>query len=195
MGQINLFGAQRVLAVFALAWLAIAFALIAGGPAKAQPSLPDYVIAEYGTPPEWTDAPLPQDIQDAIEIVFVDSLERSEWGNRESRALEVIRAHGDPRVAWLITDMMRFTWRETFDDALANTAAELLGIELETPQRWHELTDHLIAWDVPSYPGYLDQKRAIFTRFLDGWDDIFREGDIDWRMVSWGGVMIDQSAL
>jgi len=77
---------------------------------------------------------------------------------------------------------------------LADTAAGLLGIELETPQRWHELTDHLIAWDIPSYPGYLPHKRAIFTRFLDGWDDIFIEGDIDWRMVSWGGVPIDDRA-
>ncbi|MEO1542658.1 MAG: DUF3179 domain-containing (seleno)protein, partial [Pseudomonadota bacterium] len=63
--------------------------------------------------------------------------------------------------------------------------------ELDTPQRWHELTDHLIAWDIPSYPGYLDTKREIFTRFVPGWERIFVEGNIDWRLVSWGGVLID----
>jgi hypothetical protein len=40
-------------------------------------------------------------------------------------------------------------------------------------------------------PGYLDTKRAIFTGFVPGWDRIFVEGDIDWRLVSWGGVLID----
>jgi hypothetical protein len=48
-----------------------------------------------------------------------------------------------------------------------------------------------MAWEVPDYPGYLDAKRAIFTGFIPGWERIFVEGDIDWRMVSWGGVLID----
>ena len=43
----------------------------------------------------------------------------------------------------------------------------------------------------PAYPGYLETKRAIFTQFVAGWDRIFVEGDIDWRLVSWGGVPID----
>ena len=34
-------------------------------------------------------------------------------------------------------------------------------------------------------------KRAIFTSVVPGWDKIFVEGDIDWRHVSWGGVLID----
>jgi len=67
----------------------------------------------------------------------------------------------------------------------------LLQIKLRTYQRWGEITDHLIAWDIPSYPGYLEAKRAIFTHFVPGWDRIFIEGDIDWRLVSWGGVRID----
>ncbi len=90
--------------------------------------------------------------------------------------------------------MMRFTWRSEFDDALANTAATLMEKELQTPHRWGEVTDHLIAWDVPSYPGYLNAKRAIFTHFGPDWDKLFVEGDIDWRLVSWGGVPIDNRA-
>jgi len=159
--------------------------------AQGAPELPSYITEEYGTPPAIPRGELSQETMDALQTVFVDSLERSEWGNRESLALEVVGGTGDPRLAWVITDMMRFTWRQTFDDALADTAAGLLGIELETPQRWHELTDYLIAWDIPAYPGYLQHKRAIFTTFIAGWEDIFVEGDIDWRMVSWGGVQID----
>ncbi|MEM7197348.1 MAG: DUF924 family protein, partial [Pseudomonadota bacterium] len=50
---------------------------------------------------------------------------------------------------------------------------------------------HLIAWDVPAIPGYLEYKRAIFTSIVPGWEDLMVEGDIDWRLVSWGGVLID----
>ncbi|MEL6980694.1 MAG: DUF3179 domain-containing (seleno)protein, partial [Pseudomonadota bacterium] len=37
-------------------------------------------------------------------------------------------------------------------------------------------------------------KRTIFTHAVPGWDKIFVEGDIDWRLVSWGGVLIDDRA-
>ena len=180
--------------LWALAALAI-FGLSQPAMAQGTDQLPAYVTQEFGTPPAIPQGAVAPEIMDALQIVFVDSLELSAWGNKESLALEQIALTGDPRLAWIITDMMRFTWRETFDDALAQTAAGLLDIELQTPNRWHELTDHLIAWDIPSYPGYLPHKRAIFTRFLAGWDDIFVEGDIDWRLVSWGGVPIDDRAF
>ncbi len=189
----KVWNSTSVRAVLALSVL-VTFGAGQGAVAQEVSPLPSYVTQEYGHPPAIPQGAIAPEITDALQVVFVDSLERSEWGNTESLALEQVRLSGDPRLAWIITDMMRFTWRQTFDDALAQTAAELLGIELETPQRWHELTDHLIAWDIPAYPGYLPHKRAIFTHFLDGWDDIFVEGDIDWRMVSWGGVPIDDRA-
>ena len=43
----------------------------------------------------------------------------------------------------------------------------------------------------PPPPDYLRAKRAIFTSLVPGWDKIFVEGNIDWRHVSWGGVLID----
>lgn len=153
--------------------------------------LPDYVIDQFGAPPAIPDGPLSQDLQDAVRIVFIDSLPQSTWEAEQISALVEIAQSKDPRLAWIISDMMRFTWRETFDTALADTATSLLGIELQTHMRWREITDHLIAWDIPSYPGYLDAKRAIFTHFVPGWERIFVEGDIDWRLVSWGGVLID----
>ena len=59
---------------------------------------------------------------------------------------------------------------------------------------WGNVTDHLIAWDIPAPPDYLGYKRAIFTNIVPEWDRIFVEGDIDWRHVSWGGVLIDDRA-
>ncbi|MEM6727094.1 MAG: DUF3179 domain-containing (seleno)protein [Pseudomonadota bacterium] len=173
----------------------LVFSAIVAPSANAQASdLPDYVIAEYGTPPPIPEGPLSQDLQNAIRVVFVDSLANSAWGRDQSIALTELVDSGDPRLAWIIADMMRFTWRLEFDNALADAATTLLDIELDTFRRWGAITDHLIAWDIPTYPGYLDTKRAIFTQFLPGLEDIFVEGEIDWRHVSWGGVLIDDRA-
>ncbi|MEO0823706.1 MAG: DUF3179 domain-containing (seleno)protein, partial [Pseudomonadota bacterium] len=162
--------------------------------AKEASALPDYVIAEFGHPPAVPEGPLPEALQAAVRIVFIDSVTESVWGPDQARALDEIAASGDPRLAWIISDMMRFSWRQQFDDALAQAATRLLKIELETPRRWGEITDHLMAWDIPAYPGYLEAKRAVFTNFVPGWERIFVEGDIDWRLVSWGGVLIDDRA-
>ena len=153
--------------------------------------LPDYVIAEFGAPPAVPDGPLPESLAAAVQTVFHDTLENSAWGRDQDIALFEIAESGDPRLAWIIADMMRFTWRLEFHNALSNSAGQLLGIEFDSHERWDIITDHLIAWDIPAYPGYLDTKRTIFTRFLPGMERIFVEGDIDWRIVSWGGVLID----
>lgn len=160
-------------------------------PAKAQTTLPDYVIEQFGQPPATPTGPLSQDLQNAIRIVFVESLEQSNWSRDQEAALYEITESKDPRLAWIIADMMRFTWRAAFDDALANAAADLLNLTYDGPNRWHQITDHMIAWDIPAPPNYLETKKAIFTQFVPGWDEIFRTGNIDWRMVSWGGVLID----
>lgn len=171
----------------------VVFSLLLPVPSEAQEvdHLPDYVIEQFGTPPAIPDGPLAQDLRDAVRVVFVDSLAQSEWSSAQTTALAEISQSKDPRLAWVISDMMRFTWRAEFDDALAKAASDLLEIQLQTHQRWGEITDHLIAWDIPSYPGYLDTKRAIFTNFVPGWERIFVEGNVDWRLVSWGGVLID----
>jgi len=159
--------------------------------AEALEPLPDYVIEQFGQPPAVPDGPLPDDVKSAVRTVFVDSLPESSWGDAETAALDTIVRSGDPRLVWTIGDMMRFTWRKAFDDALADAAGKLLGVEIKTLQRWGEVTDYLMAWDIPSYPGYLPVKRAIFTKFVPGWGRIFVDGEIDWRLVSWGGVLID----
>ena len=158
--------------------------------AQSEP-LPDYVIEKFGTPPPIPTGPLPEHLQSAVRVLFIDGMDNSHWSDEKQTALSEIVDAGDPRVAWVITDRMRFVWQTHVDDALANAAADLLGITLKTPARWGELTDHLIAWDIPSYPGYLEGKRAIFTQFVPGWERIFVEGNINWHLVSWGGVNID----
>jgi hypothetical protein len=52
-------------------------------------------------------------------------------------------------------------------------------------------THHLIAWDIRAPPNYLTTKRAIFFGVVLGWEELFVDGAIDWRHLSWGGVKID----
>ncbi len=177
-------------AAAALLALAALVAPLAAGADGAKPLAP-HVIAEFGHPPATPDGPLSPEIEAAIRAVFIENLAEYGWGANEQAALDAIAQSGDPRLAWIVSDLMRFAWRTSLDDALGRTGAALLGIEYETRQRWGELTDHLIAWDIPAPPGYLEVKRAIFTTFIPGWERIFVEGEIDWRHVSWGGVLID----
>ncbi|MDA8870086.1 DUF3179 domain-containing protein [Rhizobiaceae bacterium] len=159
--------------------------------AREAKALPDYVVTQFGTPPPVPEGALSGEMKQAVRVVFIDSLAQSLWGAEQTDALATIARSKDPRLAWIISDMMRFTWRPEFDNALAEAAAGLLEIDLKSTSRWGEITDYLIAWDIPAYPGYLEAKRAIFTNFVPGWSRIFVEGDIDWRQVSWGGVLID----
>ncbi|PSL18511.1 DUF3179 domain-containing (seleno)protein [Shimia abyssi] len=168
-----------------------ALVTISAGPRVYAKALSSHVIEQYGAPPGVPEGRLPPAVREAVHVVFEESLEQSAWGQDQETALREIAESGDPRLVWIISDMMRFTWRRNFDDALAAAAETLLQVELKTPQRWGEITDYLIAWNIPAYPGYLDTKRSIFTNFVPGWERIFVEGDIDWRMVSWGGVLID----
>ena len=162
--------------------------------AEESAPLPDYVIEEFGEPPAVPEGPLSEALKAAVKIAFIDSMAQSAWGRDQTIALDEIAESKDPRIAWIITDLMRFVSGQELNIALADTASTLLGIEPPRQNQWGIITDHLIAWDMPAPPDYLAAKRAIFTSLVPGWDKIFVEGDIDWRHVSWGGVLIDDRA-
>lgn len=159
--------------------------------AQSAKDLPAYVIREFGKPPAVPEGPLAAPLQAAMQTAFVDSFAQSRWGDAQATALSEIAASNDPRIAWLIADMMRFVSDPGLHTTLSNAAADLLEIKPPRQNHWEIVTNHLIAWDIPAPPGYLPVKRAIFTANVPGWEKIFVEGDIDWRMVSWGGVFID----
>ena len=174
--------------------LAAALMLVApAGVASAMggDDLPDFVSEEVGTPPELPTGPLSAEVSTAVQVAFVEGLQDRRWGDEQTAALGVIRNSGDPRLAWIVSDLMRFTSGRQLGLELGGVASDLLGKELRSQSPWGNVTDHLMAWDIPAPPEYLEAKRAIFTNIVPGWDQIFVEGDIDWRHVSWGGVLID----
>ncbi len=173
-----------------------ALILILAAPLKAQSAgdLPDYVTEEFGVPPEVPKGELSQTVQNAVRVAFVESMQNSSWDRDQETALIDIAASNDPRLVWIISDLMRFTSGQRVNRALRDAASSLLGKKMPRRNAWGEVTDHLIAWDIPAPPGYLNVKREIFTSAIPGWERIFVEGNIDWRHVSWGGVPIDDRA-
>lgn len=170
---------------------AVLFVWSIGGHAEEPDALPDYVVERFGERPAIPNGPLSAELQAAVKAAFVDSMEQNSWGRDQTIALGAIAESGDPRLAWIISDLMRFASSQQLNSALTISAAKLLGSDPPRQNQWGIITDQLMAWRVPAPPDYLTAKRAIFTNMVPGWDRIFVEGDIDWRLVSWGGVLID----
>lgn len=113
----------------------------------------------------------------------------------DPEAMDRVVAAGDARVGWLLSDLMRFAGAGDVavvaEGFRSLTGADVLGSDISTT--WLDLTNHLIAWDLPAPPGYRADKEALFVALEPGWAPFFADADadIDWRLVSWGGVRID----
>ena len=119
----------------------------------------------------------------------------------DQQDLDVVAGSGDARLAWLLSDLLRFAGEPTDQDRLVAAFATLTGADLGTREErersvWVSLTDHLIAWDLPAPPEYRELKAALYEQVEPAWEPFFADDDaaIDWRLVSWGGVYIDDRA-
>ncbi|TCL00564.1 uncharacterized protein DUF3179 [Shimia isoporae] len=195
MGKAKNNGCFQVITLTVISVLSVAFVSLLSMPSEAQTrELPDYVVEQFGTPPPIPDGDLPAELRAAVEAAFVTSVSQARWEAEEQAALQQVAESGDPRLVWLISDLMRFITNGQLNAQLVGASERLLDVDLGEQGHWGGVTDQLIAWDIPAPPDYLKTKRAIFTGIIPGWDDIFVEGDIDWRLVSWGGVLIDDRA-
>ncbi|MEP5731030.1 MAG: DUF3179 domain-containing (seleno)protein [Sulfitobacter sp.] len=158
---------------------------------QARAPLPDYVVAEFGTPPIIPTGPLSKPVADALEEVLVFAVNQADWTPSNTIAFDTIAQAQDPRLVWTLTDMLRFAWHPEFRAALADVAEAILGTSFRSGTQRADIINKLMAWDMPDYPGYLGHKRSIFTNYIQGWENIFVEGDIAWHLVDWGGVNID----
>ncbi len=130
--------------------------------------------------------------RDAIDTLMGERLQRGVIDELSFEAIVTLGESGDPRVAWWLADLMRVAFDADLAGRLTSAQQELLGIELERFGAWGDTTDHLIAWDIPAPPDYLTYKRNAYITIEPRWEPLFADGtDIDWRLVSWGGVYID----
>ena len=162
--------------------------------AARQAGLTELVIERFGTPPEIVDGPLDKNVMEAMDIVFIEGMQSGIWGEEQTEALQAIADSGDVRLTWLVSDLMRIAGSSALRTALVDAADSLLEKAIDRNNGWGDTVDHLIAWDIPAPPDYLDFKRSVYTLIVPEWEKIFIKGDIDWRHVSWGGVRIDDRA-
>jgi hypothetical protein len=141
-------------------------------------------------PPEVPTGPLEPSLVEDIEVLI------SSLGSRPDReAIVRIGESGDARAAWLLADFLRFVQVGPSADAAQSAFERLTGASIaEIPfgAAWVDASNLLINWDLPAPPEYLDFKRRLFALAEQRWEPFFDEdAPIDWRLVSWGGVFID----
>ncbi|MYA74270.1 MAG: DUF3179 domain-containing protein [Acidimicrobiaceae bacterium] len=164
---------------------------------EANPSADDDTtsaeISPFGPAPASPSGPLDPALEADLNILF-DSLRT----NTDLESIDRVGASGDPRAAWLLTDIIRFVRIGEILERTSNAWESLTDVSIpanESP--WGFTTNHMIAWDVPAPPGYINWKRQLFELVEPRWAPLFDdpEATVDWRWVSWGGVYIDDRAI
>ncbi len=180
--------------------LALAAALLAGCSDARQATAPadepgaGAAAEAFGPAPAVVDEPLAAEVDGSLDLLIGTAA----VGGLDRDALEVVAQSGDARIAWLISDLLRFLQGGAEEDALVSAFVELTGVDVRDDpgfgeSAWLSVTDHLIAWDLPAPPDYRERKAELFLAVEPAWEPFFADADseIDWRLVSWGGVLID----
>jgi hypothetical protein len=142
--------------------------------------------------PEVSDGPLAPAVVTDLELVLGD------LGNFvDPDAISRLGGSGDARLAWLLSDLLRFAQRGFVGDTTTAAFEALTGADVTAELPWRQVTDWLIAWDLPAPPDYVEWKRRLYEFAEPAWAPFFddADADIDWRWVSWGGVLIDDRPL
>jgi len=158
--------------------------------ALARAALPRGSVRDFGPAPAVPTGALSPKVQAAVDKVFIDGVSDG-WTTQQNQAIEVINNSKDPRLAWIATDLLRFVQGGSVSRQLHKTLQQLLNLKGNNVDIWNNATNRLMAWDIPAPPNYIKYKSKIFTTVAPEWKPIFIKGDIDWRFVSWGGVLID----
>ena len=119
----------------------------------------------FGPAPLVPEGPLSEEVARALDVAFGENLQAVDWGDKQDEALRTISRSRDPRLAWIISDFMRIAGRSGLMGDLASVATELLGEDLRTSNPWGDTTDYLIAWRIPSPPGFVARSSAAPRRY------------------------------
>ena len=160
--------------------------------------LRNYLGYEFPPAPDTPTGPLDQAVIDTLEVIWLGV----ELGGFSGATVASLADSDDARLAWIVSDLLRFFPYGDIHDGAVSAFERLTGVRLaDDPvaarSRWQSVTDHLIAWDLPAFDGYVDYKHRLFLLVEPRWEPLFDDpdADIDWRLVSWGGVRIDDREL
>ena len=147
----------------------------------------------YPAPPSVPDGPLDHATAESVGRLLENLFEVG-W---DVTAAADVASQGDARVAWLIADLLRFYQAGPGRDELLAAFTDLTGAEPDPDQVdfvW--AMNHLIAWDLPAWEGYADVKERVYAMVEPTWQPFFDEDHgVDWRLVTWGGVLADTREL
>jgi len=159
---------------------------------------------DFGTAPDFTTGDLNPEAVDLLAAFNSSlSLGLSQLTTVfEPEQLDQLVQTGDTRLLWFLADLLRFPLEGTLNQGdVIDAFAELSGADITAggpagDNPWTNASNRLIAWDLPAFPGYLDAKRHLFTTLEPQWEPLFADdADVDWRYVSWGGVLIDDRVV
>ena len=117
----------------------------------------------------------------------------------ETARIRRVGESGDIRLAWMIVDMLRFVppGPSGVHGALVTAFSRLTGQPEEAVDFWVKASNYLISNDVPAPDGYRQWKGTVYTTLVEEWAPFFDDADaaVDWRLISWGGVGIDDRPI
>ena len=161
-------------------------------------ALRNFLGYEFPPAPDTTTGPIDQLTVDILEVIWAGL----ELGGFDGGLVASLADSGDARLAWILSDLLRFFYVGDIHDGAVSAFERLTGARLNDDpvaerSSWQSVTDHLIAWDLPAFDGYADYKHRLFLLVEPRWEPLFADPDstIDWRLVSWGGVRIDDRAF
>ena len=160
--------------------------------------LRNFLGYEFPPAPDTPAGPIDSAAVDILEVIWAGL----ELGGFDGGLVAGLGDTGDARLAWILSDLLRFFYVGDIHDGAVSAFQRLTGVRLNDDpvaerSRWQSVTDHLIAWDLPAFDTYADYKGRLFTLVEPRWQPFFGDPDaaIDWRLVSWGGVRIDDRPL
>ena len=160
--------------------------------------LRNYLGYEFPPGPEVPTGPVDPLAVDTLEVIWLGL----ESGGFTGHTVAGLADSGDARLGWILSDLLRFFPYGDVHDGAVSAFEELTDVRLaDDPvaesSRWQSVTDHLIAWDLPAFDGYPDYKQRLLLLVEPGWQPLFDDPDarIDWRVLNWGGVRIDDRPL
>ena len=157
-------------------------------PAVDLSAIPTGEPQDFGPPPDYPDGPWSTDVAEALGTTVA----ALSVGVNPAGELATLAATGDARIAWALADLLRFIQTGEVSASIQSAIVELTGIELDPIRPWGNAVEHLMAWDTPAPPEYFTFKRDFYSQVDPRWGELFHEvNTIDWRLVGWGGVAID----
>lgn len=146
----------------------------------------------FGPSPTWPTGPWDDETVTQLDLMVATLI----TGFVPRDQLADLAQTGDPRLVWALADLLRFTGPgEATEEIITTITALAPELAVDPVSPWGSTVDQMMAWDVPAPAQYADFKASFYGQIEPRWAELFDGAQIDWRLVGWGGVGIDDREL